>query len=179
MEFRALDIRTQDVSCGFDIVYARFVLSHLANPLDAMVAMHRSLRPGGRIIVEDIDYSGYVVYPESEAFRRYHELYCTVVRKRGGDPNFGLRLPNLLTDVGFEKVELTVVQPMGTNGEVKLLNPITMENIADAVLQDNLASREEIDELVQELYEFAENPRTVAGLPRIFQAWGHKAASLA
>ena len=92
---------------------------------------------------------------------------------------FGLRLPNLLTDVGFEKVELTVVQPMGINGEVKLLNPITMENIADAVLQDNLASREEIDELVQELYEFAENPRTVAGLPRIFQAWGHKAASLA
>jgi len=57
------------------------------------------------------------------------------------------------------------------------MNPITLENIADAILQDGLASRPKIDLLIRELYRFAENPRTVAGLPRIIQAWGRRPAS--
>jgi hypothetical protein len=82
-----------------------------------------------------------------------------------------------LTDGGFEKVEMTIVQPVGTKGEVKLMNPITLENIADAILQYGLAARQEIDTLVQGLYRFAEHPRTVAGVPRIIQAWGHRPAA--
>jgi hypothetical protein len=132
------------------------------------------LRPGGLVIVEDIDFSGYFTYPESEAFQRYKELYCTLVRRRGGDPNIGPHLPFLLTDGGFEKVDMTLVQPIGTKGEVKLLNVITLENIADAILRDGLALRQEIDTLVQELTRFAENPRTVAGVPRVIQAWGYR-----
>lgn len=97
-----------------------------------------------------------------------------MVRKRGGDPNIGPRLPFLLADGGFEKVDLNIVQPMGAQGEVKLINPITLECIADPILQDGLASPQEIDATVQELYEFAANPRTLAGLPRVVQAWGHR-----
>jgi len=176
VEFHLLDIQRQYVGSDFDVVYARFLLTHLDDPLRALAAMCRQLRPGGLAIVEDIDVSGCFTYPESEAFRRFLQLYCAVVQRRGGDPNIGPRLPILLTDGGFENVELTVVQPVGTIGEVKLVNPLTMENIADAVLQDGLASREEIAAVVQELYEFAENPRTVAGLPRVVQAWGRRPA---
>ena len=166
--------RTQDAGSGFDVVYSRFLLTHLDDPAGALAAFHRHVCPGGLAIVEDTDFSGHFTYPASPAFQRYHELYCKVVRGRGGDPDIGPRLPILLADGGFEKVELTVVQPIGTHGEVKLLNPMTMENIADAVLQDGLASRAEIDVVVRELYEFAENPRTVAGLPRVVQAWGRR-----
>ena len=31
-----------------------------------------------------------------------------------------------------------------------------------------------VDTLVQELTRFAENPRTVAGVPRVIQAWGYR-----
>lgn len=99
------------------------------------------------------------------------------MRSRGGDPNIGPRLPFLLTDGGFEKVDINLVQPIGTKGEVKLLNVITLENIADAILRDGLALRQEIDTWVQELNRFAENPRTVAGVPRVIQAWGHRPAA--
>jgi SAM-dependent methyltransferase len=179
VEFRLFDIRAADegIGSGFNIVYARFLLTHLDNPLRAIAAFYRYLWPGGLAILEDIDFDGYFTYPESKAFQRYKELYCKVVRRRGGDPNIGPRLPILLSDGGFENVEMTVVQPMGTQGEVKLMNPITLENIADAILQDGLASRQEIDPLIQELYRFAENPRTVAGLPRIIQAWGRRPAA--
>src|SRR4029453_18219408 len=80
---------------------------------------------GGIVIIEDIDFNGYFTYPESDAFRRYRELYYKVVRTRGGDPNIGPRVPILLADGGFEKVEMSVVQPIGTQGEVKLMNAIT------------------------------------------------------
>jgi SAM-dependent methyltransferase len=178
VEFRSFDIRTtnEDIGSVFDIVYARFLLTHLYNPSHAIAAFYRYLLPSGLVIVEDIDFNGYFTYPESKATQRYQELYCKIVQRRGGDPNIGPRLPILLTDGGFEKVEMTVVQPMGTQGEVKLMNAITLENIADVVLQDGLASRQEIDALIQELYRFAENPRTLAGAPRIIQAWGRRSA---
>ena len=175
VEFRVLDIQAQGAGSGFDVVYARFLLTHLADPAAVVAAFFNHLSPGGLVIVEDIDFSGCFTFPDSSAFRRYHELYCTVVRRRGGDPNIGPRLPSLLLDGDFQNVDLAVVQPTGTQGEVKRLNPITMENIADAALADGLATRQEIDAIVQELYEFADNPRTVVGLPRIVQAWGRRA----
>jgi hypothetical protein len=55
------------------------------------------------------------------------------------------------------------------------MDPLTMENIAGAVLADGLASQAEIDQLVRELYEFAVDPDTLAGTPRIFQVWGRRA----
>lgn len=176
VEFRVFDIRTQYAGCEFDVVYARFLLTHLDDPSGAVAAFYRHLRPGGLVILEDIDFSGSFTYPESTAFQRYYELYCTVVERRGGDANIGPRLPILLADGGFENVEMSVVQPVGTQGEVKLINPITMENIAESVLQDGLASQAEIDAVVEELYNFAENPRTVAGVARVVQAWGRRPA---
>jgi SAM-dependent methyltransferase len=174
VDFHALDIANLDKGSDFDLVYARFLLTHLRDPAPAIEAFFNHLRPGGLTALEDIDFSGSFTWPESVAFRRYCELYCATVRKRGGDPDIGPRLPLLLADGGFDQVELNIVQPVGTTGEVKLLNPITMENIADSVLKDGLASREEIDEVIEGLYELAANPRTVAGLPRIVQAWGRR-----
>lgn len=172
--YQVLDIRTQDAGMSFDVVYARFLLSHLDEPDHAVGAFRRHLRPGGLVVVEDIDFSGLFTWPEFAAHRRHHDLYCAVVRKRGGNPNIGPQLPVLLADAGFERVGMHIVQPAATAGEAKLLSPLTMENIADAVLQDGLASREEIDEVVRQLYEFAANPRTVAGAPRVVQAWGYR-----
>ena len=55
---------------------------------------------------------------------------------------------------------------------MKLLHPLTMENIADAVIEDGSATRDEVDEIVRELYAFAADPGTLAGTPRIVQAVG-------
>lgn len=176
MEFRQLDARSagNGFDSSFNIVYARFLLSHLGSPSQVIAAFYRYLRPGGHLIIEDIDFSGYFTYPDYPACR---ELYGAIVRRRGGDPDIGPKLPILLMDCGFEKVSMKVVQPMGMNGEVKLMTPLTLESIADTVIEDGLASRQEIEALVQDLYLFAGNPRTVAGLPRIVQAWGRKPAA--
>jgi len=75
---------------------------------------------------------------------------------------------------GFRGVEISVVQPMAIEGDAKLLNPLTMQSIADTVISDGLAQRDEVDSIVQELFRFARDSTTIAGLPRIVQAWGRQ-----
>jgi SAM-dependent methyltransferase len=176
VEFRRSQIGADELGPEFDVVYARFLLTHLKDPVGALATMRPALRPGGVLVVEDIDFSGSFCHPDSAAFRRYVELYTLAARRGGGDPNIGPRLPGLLTDVGLAGVGMHVVQPAGIEGEVKLVNPVTLENIADAVLAAGLASRAELEQIIAELYEAARDTRTVLSLPRIVQAWGYQAA---
>ena len=59
----------------------------------------------------------------------------------------GVRMTGLartLADNGFEDLGVSVAQPAGMSGDVKLVNALTMENIASAVVADGLASVDEI-----------------------------------
>jgi ubiquinone/menaquinone biosynthesis C-methylase UbiE len=174
VEFRLSNITESDVGSEFDVVYSRFLLTHLADPQHALRKMLEALRPGGLLVVEDIDFDGHFSHPECNAFRRYVELYSAAARRRGADPTIGPRLPSLLADAGIEGVEMHVVQPAGLRGDVKLLTPVTMESIADSILAEGLTDRHEIDRIVAELYEFAHDPGTLMSLPRVVQAWGRR-----
>ena len=45
----------KEVHERFDLVYARFLLTHLPEPPTALASMVKLLRPGGIVAVEDID----------------------------------------------------------------------------------------------------------------------------
>jgi ubiquinone/menaquinone biosynthesis C-methylase UbiE len=45
--FESRDVTEWKPSELFDVVYARFLLTHLPNPRDVICAMRRSIRPGG------------------------------------------------------------------------------------------------------------------------------------
>ena len=172
VEFCLTDITETTPGVDFDLVHARFLLTHLPNPDRALARMRAVLRPGGLIVVEDIDFRGHFSYPESKALQRYVELYTEIVRRKGGDANIGPRLPALLNSAGFENVQMHVVQPAATIGEIKLLAPLTMENIAGSVVAGGLASRAEAEQLVAELYDYAHTSGTVGCLPRVVEVWG-------
>jgi NADH:ubiquinone oxidoreductase subunit D len=75
---------------------------------------------------------------------------------------------------GFDDVRMNVVQHASTDGEVKLISALTMENIADAVLAEGLTHRAETDRLIAELYEFGRRPDTIGATPRIFEVWARR-----
>ncbi|HKP29462.1 MAG TPA: methyltransferase domain-containing protein [Gemmatimonadales bacterium] len=176
VEFRHADATGSLGSTEFDLVYARFLLTHLPDPAPCVQGMRDALKPGRPVVVEDIDFTGHFSWPDSPAFRRYVELYATTVRSRGGDPDIGPRLPVLLADAGLERIGMHVIQPAGLETGIKILNPITLESIAQAVLDGGFATADEIERIVAELYAFARNGRAVMSIPRIVQAWGYRAA---
>src|SRR5262249_52539032 len=176
IEFQFGDITQDEQKSEFDLVHARFVLTHLPKPDTALAKMRQALRPGGIAVVEDIDFRGYFCHPECAACERFVELYMRAVQRRGGDPNIGPRLPGLLKAAGFDSVQMNLVQPAAMSGEIKLLTPITMESIADAVIAEGLASSDEISLIVEELYAFANSPETIMSAPRVIEAWGWRQA---
>jgi len=155
----------------FDVVYARFILSHLPDPAAVVANLRALLAPGGVMILEDVDSAAMFCHPPCDAYRRFVELYIAVVRQRGADPNIGPRLPGLLCDVGLPDVELRVVQPAALTGEVKLLAPITFEAIAEAVVDAGLGGRDEIASLIDELWAYTTTDGTLASIPRVVQTW--------
>ncbi len=175
IEFRLADITKDELGEEFDFVHSRFLLTHLPDPAAALAKMWDALRPGGTIAIEDIDFTGYFCYPDCAAQTRYVEVYTETVWRRGADANIGPRLTSLLTAAGFEGVEMNIVQPASTTGDVKLITPLTMENIADSAVEEGVASREEVDRLIVELYEYANAPGTIGCMPRVFQVWGRRA----
>ena len=172
--FEARDVTEWEPGDLFDVVFARFLLTHLPEPGRLVSAMRRHLRPDGVIIVEDVDFRGHFAEPDCPALGRFVELYSRSVRGRGADPNIGPRLPGLLREAGFEDVRMRLVQHAALEGGIKLLTCVTLESIAEAVVADDLITEEKLRETIAELYAFARDPHTVLGGPRVFQAWGRR-----
>ena len=82
--FRRLDAEGLTEQSAYDLVFARYLLSHLSRPQRAVEAMVRALRPGGRLVLEDVFFPGHVCYPASAAFARYLELYQYMARAKEG-----------------------------------------------------------------------------------------------
>jgi SAM-dependent methyltransferase len=176
VEFRVANLSDGLGEAEFDLVYARFVLTHLRDPAAGLAAMVAALRPRGRLVVEDIDFGGSFCEPSTEAFERYNEIYTLSARANGGDPHIGPRLPMMLTDAGLAGVGATIVQPAGLEGEVKLLPSLTLQNIKAVAVRHGVASAEEVDRLVAALHALAADPRVFVANPRIVQVLGEKPA---
>jgi SAM-dependent methyltransferase len=179
VEYRNADIMTAELGADFDLVYARFLLTHLEDPAGAASILFGCLRPGAVLVVEDIDVSGSFCQPASDTYAYYSDVYTRTAHVRGGDPNIGPRLPHILLDAGCERVAITIVQPVGLQpsgheGDVKLVSPLTLENIADAAIAEGLVTRDEIDRRIDDLYRLASDDRTLMSLPRIVQTWGYR-----
>jgi SAM-dependent methyltransferase len=157
----------------FDVIYARFLLTHLVDPAKAVVALAARLAPGGALVVEDIDHSACFSHPDSAAYRTYVRVYSDAARGRGCDPDIGPRLPGFLLDAGLGDLQVRVHQPVGVDGDrdAKLVVPVTLEAIAPAALAAGLITEDELQQAIGDLYAFAEAARTVLSLPRIVSAW--------
>ncbi len=156
----------------YDVVYARFVLSHVGEPAAVVEAMTRVASAGGLVIVEDIDYSASFCHPADAAFRRYVEIYQETVRRRGGDSGIGPALPALLRSAGLRSIAVTVAQPVAVDGPLKMANYLTLDRIARAVVAEAVATPVEVQALLAELLVLTEDSTTLLSLPRIVQSWG-------
>jgi SAM-dependent methyltransferase len=172
VSYRAADVNELEAENEFDVVYSRFLLAHLPDPAAVMERLVAAVRPGGLVVLEDIDFTGAFCHPENRAYRRFWELFPAAVRAHGGDPTFGPALPGLLAGAGLRDVDVRVVQATGRDPDIKLMPALTFENSIDAVAAAGLAQREAVEAMVDELYAFAADPETVLALPRVVQAWG-------
>ena len=177
IRYRWADITNPPNDIGsFDIVYTRFLLCHLPRPSKTLSWMVERLKPGGVLAVEDVDFSGFFCHPPLPAFNRYVELCAEVMRRRGGDPDIGLKLPALLAGAGVAIGGVGVTHPADLAGDVKLFSALSMEAIANAIVAESLATRDQVDQLIAALHENARDATSFASDARAIQVWGRLAS---
>lgn len=159
----------------FDVAFSRYLLSHLGNPLEALQKIVSLVRPGGLILVEDIDFPGHFHHPPSRAFARYLELYQAAVERRGGNPRLGRELFGMATTLGLTEIDIHLVVAVHHTGPSKAVAQLTLEHIGDALVGQGLLEHSELASLLDELKAYVEDPKTQVSIAPTFQLMARKA----
>ena len=158
----------------FDLVYSRFLLSHLNEPQLVLNNMLRSAKPRGSIVVEDIQFSGHFCYPACSAFEQYVALFTATAQQRGQNANIGPHLLSMFNTAGIKQINFDVIQPAFNTGPGKRMAYITMDKIKEAVISEDLADTKTVNIILKELESFTNDKNSIISLPRIFRVWGIK-----
>ncbi|CCW33948.1 methylase involved in ubiquinone/menaquinone biosynthesis [Chthonomonas calidirosea] len=158
----------------FDMVFCRFLLMHLAHPQRALREMASLLKPGGVLAVEDGDFTAVFCWPPSPAYERCFELYRAAGAQQGADFTIGRKLFSLVRDLGLHSVQVNLAQPIFAEGAQKLLPGWTIEEATENLVAAGLATREEINDICQQLRRMANDESVVFGMARMMQVWGTK-----
>ncbi|HEX3029826.1 MAG TPA: methyltransferase domain-containing protein [Clostridia bacterium] len=151
IEFCQSDIYDLKFEGCFDFVYSRFVFQHLSEPHKALKSLYRTLRPGGRLCIADVDDSWLFLYPEVEAFQSLTRKGIERQAKAGGDRLVGRKLRNYLKDSGFTDIRVDVIPINSDQIGVKQFIDISTsfkENLVPAHENDN---KGDLDELWKEV----------------------------
>jgi SAM-dependent methyltransferase len=147
------DVTTDPVPvASFDLVHARLVLSWLSDPVNALTRLVRALRPGGWLVLEELDFVSAVADPAMDAdaaavFARVMDAHLVVLSERNGfDPRYGRRLHGL-----FEAAWLTDVNAAGRVSMWRGGEPggelwrLTFQQLRSAMLDSGLVDEDEVD----------------------------------
>jgi len=121
VDFRQGDAMTlplRDAEWGsFDLAHTRFLLEHVPDPLAVVRTLVRSIRPGGRIIIEDDSHDIMRLTPEPPGFHALWKAYMRTYDRLGNDPYIGHRLVSLLHEAGAKPVRNTWIFFGGCQGD--------------------------------------------------------------
>lgn len=185
LEVRRHDILEDELESGaFDLVHARFLLEHLERYREALANMIEALRPGGWIVVEDVDFAGAIMaHPEerpgfpAETIPTGAELTGRMIefaKPRGIQPALGRHLPALLAEAGLEDVGgegRTNFMWSGT--EEAEVGRLSLEHVTKMGVQVGLITEEDRTRYMS----LFNTPGVGTFSPLRFGAWGRKPKS--
>jgi SAM-dependent methyltransferase len=144
------DIRSVALEpASFDLAHARFVFIHLPDWQAAMAATLRLLKPGGRLVVEEPDFSmSRALTGPTElrrAFEHVHRAIEAMFAGRTMDFAFGARLPAILEEYGLGEVALENDAPIVPGGSrfAKMMG-MSANQLREKYLATGLATGEDI-----------------------------------
>ncbi len=95
---------------SYDFAYARLLFQHLPDPYGAVKEIWRILKPGGRLVIYDIDDEMYgLIEPPVPEYSKIIKKFGQVQASMGGNRHIGRSLWRILKTAGFINLDLEVI----------------------------------------------------------------------
>ncbi len=180
-----LDVRTHNIvtdpidEAAFDLIHARAVLVHLPDREQVLKRLVAALRPGGWILIEDVDFGGatasvlgnYVTGPPSEqaAMARLYRAVAAVFAANGADPLYGSRLTGALAEAGLAHVAAELHTPVVSGGSEQWVRG-SAEQLAERLVATGITTADDI----QWFLDASAKPGIFYLPPLMVSAWGQR-----
>lgn len=172
LEVWRADVTTDPLPVAeFDLIHARLLLEHLPARLDVLGTMTRALRPGGWLLIEDLDWAtATVIDPPDPAHDRVVTASQALLGRVGYDPHFARTLPRQMTACGLAAVGSHAVAIQVQADRVKGLPQweLLVEQLTPALLSAGLVTQTDLDAFHRIWHDGA----TVCFAPLMISAWG-------
>lgn len=164
LQFVRGDVQHLDVeSASFDLVYARMLLQYIPDKERAVGEMVRVCKPGGTVLMQDLDGQLVWHYPEDALMVQTVSRVLGSLQATGFDPFVGRKLFWLARNAGLDNVQVkvesyhliagTIDDELRRQWELKL-------TIAKPRMQEALGSGYEADEEIRRFLSYLERPDT-------------------
>ncbi len=157
----AQDMPFEDDS--FDVVYCRYILEHVNNPLKVLNEVRRVLAAGGRLFIQENNILAIEMYPDCPYFKKAWQKFALLQYELGGDALIGKKLYSLVRKSNFRKIELSPA-PEFHYYDLPSFRPWienligNIEGAGEKLIEHKLLTREEIREATDELMNFINIP---------------------
>jgi SAM-dependent methyltransferase len=142
----------------FDVVFTRYLLVHLPDPVKVIREMLRVARPGGTVLAYEPDCSSQFAHPPSWAMDRMGAIWDGLF----ADARIGRKLVHHFRAAGASKLEAGGAQAIETDGnEMKRLYRFSLESAAAAIAERNLLTRQEFEAMLQEFLRLENDADTI------------------
>ena len=163
---------------SFDLVHARTLLVTIPEPAEVVAEMVRLVRPGGWVASQEPDIEHALCYPPLPAWDRLREVFIAGFSRSGADLRIGRRLTEVYRQAGLEEIDVTVYAPAYPAGHSRrTILPDLVRSLRPAILDLELCTERELDELDRAVREHLADPRTLCMPHLLIVARAHKPAA--
>jgi SAM-dependent methyltransferase len=179
LEVRQHNILTDPLpEAAFDLIHARNLLLHLAEPQQALRRMVAALKPGGWLLAEEPDFATFVPDPAvgdavAALFMRGWAAADQVASAAGGNTLYGRRLYGDLRAMGLRDVDATGSVPILHGGTLGgQFWRLTYTQYRERMVGTGLITEDEIEQFLA----LFDDPEFVWMPSTSIAAWGRRAA---
>ncbi|MEP7268144.1 MAG: methyltransferase domain-containing protein [Saprospiraceae bacterium] len=146
----------------FDLVYGRYILEHVSDPMKVLKEAYRVLKPEGKICIQENSVLWMEFYPACPHFIYAWKKFAQLQSMMGGDAMIGIKLFERMKKTGFKKLKISIAPEIHSFDDTSFNPWITnlIGNLNSAkiqLLEKSFLSITEFNAAIEELTEFMAN----------------------